>query len=275
MKYLYACLLFIVLLTGCVSDDFNNMAQGFTPITPTQAAVMALDQHNPDKRREGLTLLANSPFGGSPDYLTLYRNYIERDPDPLVRAAAIKALARFGDSSDALIVVPWLQFEESKSTQVRRAASNALQRLHNPAVVLALLRSLRNQDEDSQVRNASAIALGQYPQPQVFDGLIEGLQSNDLSINLASAQSLHVLTGQVFGTDWDAWYVWSDKTVKANQKLFAYKSDYEYPTYKHEKRWWDHLIFWEHRIHELPDSPAGLKEDATKSTYDDDDETSQ
>ncbi len=51
MKYLYACLLFIVLLTGCVSDDFNNMAQGFTPITPTQAAVMALDQHNPDKRQ--------------------------------------------------------------------------------------------------------------------------------------------------------------------------------------------------------------------------------
>jgi hypothetical protein len=236
---------------------------------------MALDQHNPDKRREGLTLLANSPFGGSPDYLSLYRNYIEQDRDPLVRAAAIKALARFGDSEDALVIVPWLQFETSKSTQVRRAASNALQRLHNPAVVLALLRSLRNQDEDSQVRNASAIALGQYPQPQVFDGLIEGLQSNDLSINLASAQSLHVLTGQVFGTDWDAWYAWSDRTIKAKQRLFAYKSDYEYPTYQHEERWWDNLIFWEHRIHERPDSPAGLKEDATKSTYEEDDKTSQ
>ncbi|MBC8200897.1 MAG: HEAT repeat domain-containing protein [Planctomycetes bacterium] len=280
MKFLYLVLLFFVFLQSCVSDDFNNMAQGFTPVTPTQAAVMALDQHNPDKRREGLTLLANSPFGGSPDYLSLYRNYIEHDRDPLVRAAAIKALARFGDTEDALVIVPWLQFErleseKLKSTQVRRAASNALQRLHNPAVVIALLRSLRNQDEDSQVRNASAIALGQYPQPQVFNGLIEGLQSNDLSINLASAQSLHVLTGQVFGTDWDAWYAWSDRTLKSNQSLFAYRSDYEYPTYQHEERWWDSLIFWEYRIHERPDSPAGLKEDATKSTYEDDDKTSQ
>ena len=259
-----------MLVVGCVSDDFNNMASGFTPVTPTQAAVMALDQHNPDNRRKGLTLLANSPFGGAPDYLALYRDYIEVDRDPLVRAAAIKALARFGNSEDALIIVPWLQYESSNSTQVRRAAAKALQRLHNQSVVHALLRSLRNKDEDSQVRYASAVALGQYPQPQVFDGLIEGLQSNNLAINLASAQSLHVMTGQVFGTDWDAWYEWSEFVEDSHQNLFAYKSDYEYPTYQHQKRWWDHLIFWEHRITELPDLPTGLKEETLKSTYDDD-----
>tara|TARA_B100000959_G_scaffold278027_1_gene335602 strand:- start:862 stop:1680 length:819 start_codon:yes stop_codon:yes gene_type:complete len=265
----YYLLILNVFIAGCVSDDFNNMANGFTPITPTQAAVMALDQHNPDERRRGLTLLANSPFGGAPDYLTLYRDYIEEDRDPLVRATAIKALARFGNSEDALIIMPWLSYATSKSTQVRRASANALQRLHNPSVVLELLRSLRNRDEDSQVRNAAATALGQYPQPQVFKGLIEGLQSNDLSINLASAQSLHVLTGQVFGTDWDAWYEWGELTVDAGQNLFAYQSDYEYPTYQHEARWWDHLIFWEYRINERPDLPAGLKEEKTKSTYDD------
>ena len=122
----YYLLILNVFIAGCVSDDFNNMANGFTPITPTQAAVMALDQHNPDERRRGLTLLANSPFGGAPDYLTLYRDYIEEDRDPLVRATAIKALARFGNSEDALIIMPWLSYATSKSTQVRRASANAL-----------------------------------------------------------------------------------------------------------------------------------------------------
>jgi len=50
---------------------------------------------------------------------------------------------------------------------------------------------------------------------------------------------------------------------------------YEYPTYQHQERWWDHLIFWEHRIIERPDSPAGLKDETTKSTYDDDVNTSK
>ncbi len=268
-------LLVLSCLTGCVSDDFNNMAEVFDPITPTRAAVMALDQHNSDDRRQGVTLLANSPFGGAPDYLALYRDYIASDRDPLVRAAAIKALARFGDPMDALIIAPWLDYEESKSMQVRRAAATALQRLHNPSVVLPLLRSLNNQNEESQVRNAVAIALGQYPQHQVFNGLVDGLRSNDLLINLSSAQSLHVLTGQVFGTDWDAWYEWSALTTDLGQDLFAFKSDYEYPTYQHLDRWWDNLIFWEYRINERPDSPAGLKEETTKSTYDDDVESSK
>jgi hypothetical protein len=273
MKYIV--LIVFVFVVSCVTDDFNNMADGFSPISPRQAAGMALDQHNPDKRRKGITLLANSPFGGAPDYLALYRDYIQADTDPLVKAAAINALARFGDSSDAILISPWLNYSESESAQVRRAAAYALQRLHNSSVVIALLRSLRNPNEENQVRYASAIALGQYPQPQVFNGLIEGLQNNDLSINLASAESLHVLTAQVFGTDWDAWYDWSELTVRAGDSLFAHQSVYEYPTYQHVDRWWDSVIFWEHRIHERPDSPAGLKEKTTKSTYDDDVDGSQ
>lgn len=263
------------LLASCVTDDYNNLAQGFSPPTPQQAALMAVDQYDADERRAGITLLANSPFGGAPEYLKLYRDYVVEDRDPLVRAASIKALARFGNPDDALLIVPWLSRSNEESSQVRRASATAMQRLHNPSVVPSLLRSLRDQDEESQVRSSVATALGQYPENQVFTGLIAALQANDLSINLSAAQSLHCLTGQVFGTDWDAWYEWGAMVVETNQNVFASMSVYEYPTYQHEARWWDNLTFWEHRIHERPDAPAGLKEASTRSTYDDEVDESQ
>jgi hypothetical protein len=262
-------------IVGCVSDDYNNIAQGFSPPTPREAALMAVDQYDADERRTGITLLANSPFGGSPEYLKLYRDYVIEDRDPLVRAASIKALARFGVPDDALLIAPWLNRSVEESAQVRRAAATALQRLHNPTVVPTLLRSLRDQDEESQVRASVATALGQYPENQVFTGLIAALQATDFAINLSAAQSLHSLTGQVFGTDWDAWYEWGAMVVDTEQNVFASMSVYEYPTYQHEARWWDTLTFWEHRIHERPDAPAGLKEASTRTTYDEEDDESQ
>ena len=259
-------------LVSCVSDDFNNMADGFVPPSPRDAAIMAVDQYDPDIRRRGVTLLANSPFGGAPDYLSMYRDYVANDRDPLVRASAIKALGRFGDIDDAVLIAPWLSRSTTDSTQVRRASAVALQRLHNQEVVGFLLRSLRDIDEDSQVRAAVAIALGQYPENQVFVGLIAALQGGSLSINLSAAESLHMLTGQVFGTDWDAWFEWGAKIVDEDGDLFAYQMAYQYPTYQHEERWWDRITFWEHRIHEMPDYPAGLKEENRRTTYDETEE---
>jgi len=269
------CFIIFLVLSSCVSDDFDDMVAGFTPPTPSQSALMAVDQYDPDVRRRGLTLLSNSTFGGSAVYLNMYRDYIAEDRDPLVRAAAIKALARFGESDDAMLILPWLSRKSTMSVQVRRAAANAMQRLHYPPVVPALLRSLSDKDEESQVRAAVATALGQYPENQVFMGLIAALRTTDLSINLFAAQSLHMLTGQTFGTDWDAWFEWGDYVSKTGQDVFEAKSDYQYPTYQHDQRWWDRITFWEYRIHERPDYPAGLKEAATKSTYDDEIDSSQ
>jgi hypothetical protein len=262
-------------LVSCVSDDFSNIVEGFSPISPKQAALMAVDQYDADDRRTGITLLANSPFGGAPEYLRIYRDYVMEDRDPLVRAASIKALARFGNSEDAIIVARWLNRRDEQSEQVRRAAAIALQRLHNPAVVPRLLRSLRDPDEGGQIRASVATALGQYPEDQVFMGLVASLQATDLAINLSGAQSLHTLTGQVFGTDWDAWFEWRKDTVNAEKDLFAHMSVYEYPTYQHEARWWDKLTFWERRIHEKPDAPAGLKKASTRSTYEEEVDSTQ
>ena len=265
----------LLLCSGCIVDDFNDMGEGFIPTSPRDAALMAVDQYNPDNRRQGITLLANSDFGGGEEYLSMYRDYVAEDRDPLVRAAAIKALARFGSADDAKLIAMWLSKSNTESTQVRRAAATALQRLHNKNVVPILLRSLRDQDEQNQVRMAVATALGQYPENQVFVGLIAALQANDLAINQAASESLCMLTGQVFGTDWDAWYEWGQRVVDTNSKLFAAQSIYEYPTYRYEKRWWDSFVFWNNKINERPDVPTGLKEQTRKSTYDDETDPSK
>ena len=59
-QYTTACLFgtMSTLLASCVSDDFNNLAEGFLPPSPRQAALMAVDQYNADDRRTGVTLLA-------------------------------------------------------------------------------------------------------------------------------------------------------------------------------------------------------------------------
>ena len=80
-------LLALLMSSGCVVDDFNNMGAGFIPTTPREAALMAVDQYDPNNRRQGITLLANSNFGGAPEYLAMYRDYVTEDRDPLVRAA--------------------------------------------------------------------------------------------------------------------------------------------------------------------------------------------
>jgi len=256
-------------LTSCITDDFNDLAKGFSPVTPKQAALMASDQHSPDERREGITLLANSPFGGAEPYVSMYRDYVVADGDALVRAAAIKALARYAEVEDALLIAPWLQRRGSNSVQVRREAALALQRIHNQSVVSNLLISLGDVQEEAPVRAYCATALGQYPEDRVIVGLISSLDANELSVNIAAGESLHTLTGQKFDIDRYAWFAWY-KSERSNAKdIFKGMTYFEYPTYEHEPRWWDRLVFWEQRNEEKPSVPVGLEDPTRRSTYDD------
>jgi hypothetical protein len=258
-----------MLLCSCVTDDFNDLARGFAPLTPTDAALMASDQHSPDERREGITLLANSPFGGAPPYVKMYRDYVSQDSDALVRAAAIKALARYAEISDAEIIVRWLNKTDSSSVQVRREAALALQRIHNPVVVGALLHSLSDENEEPTVRTFSAIALGQYPEDRVLIGLISSLEANELTLNLAAAESLHILTGHVFGMDRLAWFGWYIVERDSGRDPFEAMTVFEYPTFRYATRWYDRFIFWEQRNEERPNVPVGLDDPTRRSTYGD------
>lgn len=258
-----------LLAAGCssITDNVNDMLEGLTAPSPAEAARWAVDPHDPDKRRRGTNLLANAPFGGAEPYLNLYRDRVQHEPNPLVRAEVVRALARHGGPEDAPLLAPLLEHE---SPIVRWEAAKGLQRLHNDQVVVDLLRALRREEEQTQVRVATARALGQYAEPRVFQALVGALGAHDLSLNRAAAQSLRTLTGASLDLDDRAWLAWYAQ-AEAQGDPFARQQEYLFPTYQRNRSLLEWLVFWNQPVFEEPAPPAGLRPESERRTYPDSD----
>ncbi len=256
---------------GCetMSQDFSDLGDKIMPTSPQTAARMMVDPYDADNRREGTVLIANSPFGGADAYLAVYRDRVAHETDPLVKAACINALGRYGAPRDAPAIALCLESsnKDPEHELVRWEAAKALQRIHDPQVVPALLLALRNPQEDTDTRVAAAIALGQYPQGRVFQGLVSALDAPELSVNAAARLSLTVLTGEDFGLDPRSWLLWYNGV----EAPFANGQVYQYPTYKREETFLEKLAFWSRKTYEQPASPAGLEDKTKRRTYQDDD----
>jgi len=224
----------------------------FAPPTPAEAAAWAADPYDADKRQRGVILLANAPFGGERPYLRLYEVRMT-DEDPIVRAAALKALALHGTSDHAPAIAERLT--QDASDAVRREAARALQRIHDPAVVDALLLAIDpDREEDADVRANAARALGQYASPRVAQALIGALNDRRLNVNANALDSLAVLTGEDFGYDSRAWLAWTAETPD----LFAGRTTYEYPVFRRDPRIWEFLLpFWD-PPNEVAATPVGM-----------------
>jgi hypothetical protein len=227
---------------------------------------MMLSQDDPDARRRGTLLIANSDFGGVDVYVRAYRDYVENDRNPLVKAAAIRALAKHGEPADALLIAANLDHE---NVQVRWEAAKGLQRLHNPLVVPDLLAVLRAASEESDVRVAAATAVAQYPEDRVFQGLVAALDARELAVNDAARDALRTLTGQQFDLDPRAWLSWYNQT---DDDPFAGSEEYLYPTYQRDDTLLEMLTFWTSRVEEQPAPPAGLRPDDQRRTYEEEDD---
>ena len=249
-------------LGGCdtMSSDFSAFTESFSPPTPQEAAQWAADPNDRENARRGTMLLANAPWGGAPAYLQMYRLYAEDALDPLVRAAALQALGRHGEASDAALVAKSLS---SPFRQTRLAAAKALQRLHDPLVSDTIWSRLVDVNEDTDVRTELAIALAQYPTPAVFQALVSALSQRDLAVNVAAVDSLRTLTGMEYAIDEDAWLAFyvSTPTPFANARIPLY------PTFVRAIDTWDRLLFWAPVTFENPDVPTGVKAFGTRRTH--------
>lgn len=251
---------------GCVFDDFKELGNTLTPKTPRQAAIEALDPYNTDLRREGVVLLSNAPFGGADIYLEMYRDYVENETDPLVRAAAITALGRHGTPEDALLIAPWVSESVTENENVRWSAAKALQRLHQPEVIPVLLKVVTSEDDNGEVKAAAATALGQYPEDRVFQALLVAIDDRRLSVNVSAAESLALLTGQGYGVDRIKWQRWYDGLPDPGA-AFAHQEEYFYPTYSRDKLWFEYITFWIQGSYEQPSAPAGLRPQSERRTW--------
>lgn len=256
-----------VALGGCdtISQDFQLISQSFMPPSPREAAEMMVDQYDPDHRREGTVLIANSPFGGVEHYVDLYRFMVETEQDPTVRAVAVRALAKHGQPDDAPMIAEQLTHENE---QVRWEAAKGLQRLHNPRVVPQLLEVVRNDEEARDVRIAAVHALGQYPQDRVFQVLIRALDARELAVNATAHQSLMTLTGKDFGDDPRQWVRWYGSVPI--EERFAGQQEYVYATYYRNETIFERLAFWSSTNFETPQQPVGLRPRDERRTYEDD-----
>lgn len=246
-----------VSLSGCGGLDLEA-ARGtegllqiaFTQTTPAEAAAMALDPYDPNRRYRGTLLLANAYFASEPVYIALFEERVS-DSDPGVRAAAVRGLANHGGPEHVPLLVASL---DDKDRLVRFEAARGLQRLHNPIAVTPLLRRIRIETEpDAAIRAEAAAALGQYAQGRVLDALVELIDDRDLVVQRNALDSLETLTGQVFGLDRKAWTEWVSRATDP----FAQRTAYEYPVYSRKKHLYEYLPFIPPPPNEIASTPAG------------------
>jgi len=256
-------LLVALAMVACdgAGSDLRDFGETFSGPTPQDAASDATDPSNAESQRRGTVLLSAAPWGGSPVYVKFYRLYVEENVDPLVRAAAIEALGRHGDPSDAAPISRQLTHS---SRQVRLAAAKALQRLHDPAVADAMWRRLIDDDEEADVRVELAIGLAQYPTDAVFQALCTALDQRELTVNLAASDSLRLLTNHDLGMDRAMWLSWA----RSQPNLFDERIVYLYPTYQRRFDFWDVVVFWQPITWDQPSIPAGMTDPGLRPTND-------
>lgn len=248
-------------LAGCdtIASDFQDLADQFSPPTGEEAGRWATDFSDPENQQRGLTLIGNAPWGGEPEYLQLYRTCIEGPFDPLVKSAAIRALAYHGDPTDALLIASQLDHEVA---YVRLEAAKGLQRLHDPEVADTMWQHLVNEEEQS-IRIELAIALGQYPKDAVFQALVLALESRELAVNLAAADSLRTMTGQNHGLNARDWLAWYDSTKDPFQRYEIYL----YPVYTRPLGFLDRINIFNPIKWQKPGVPRGMDETGSRSTW--------
>lgn len=242
------------MLGGCeaLSKGPSAVMETLSPPTPAEEARNVFNVYDPDIRRRALNNLSASPFGGEDPYVRLYRLLID-DPDPTVRAAAVKALGLHGEVKDVPLMTIRLK---DQADMVRWEAAKALQKVHNPEAAKPLLTAM-GKDSDPDVRMACADALGQYAMPEVYSALVSALDDTRYGVALAAQKSLSTLTGQQLGSDGNAWI----KFREANgANLFANQQTYLWQPYTAPRGFVSKLKFWNKAPETKPaQAPVGLE----------------
>jgi len=163
-----------------------------------------LEGEDPDDRLDAAVELGESgpEAAGAAKALT---DRMARDPNPLVRAACARALARIGPKDAAEAFVRAL---DDKDPLVREEAVLALGRARKADAAEAVA-SLLAKDPSAEVRRACARVLGSLEAAGRVEALIEALSDRDAAVRFHAQASLQRITCRDLGPapeDWQAWW---------------------------------------------------------------------
>ncbi len=163
----------------------------------TDSVAMAFDPNDPDRRRQGILELSEEEWGLRERYLKGYAAILRTDGDPLVRAAAVRALGKAADPNYVENIARAL-FDEHLA--VRQDAATALDNVHGE-VAIDPLRNRAVNDVNQDVRAKSAMALRHYRREDVVRTLVECLGDKAFAVRYRAHQALVEILGEDRGYD--------------------------------------------------------------------------
>ena len=162
------------------------------------------------ERRDALVNLAENEWARGEDYVVIYKDAAGYDPDPMVRAAGLRAL-NLSRADEPKVYVAALDAPE---TAVRLEAAKALANVPAERAVEPLLEILGDASADVDLRIAAADALRHYPQIAAARGLANATGDRDFGVAWQAAQSLRYLTGEELPYEPSAWLTYLAEAEK-------------------------------------------------------------
>lgn len=198
------------LLPGCATIEragtlTRRTFDVFAGDTALEAARAMENERLADERRKGINKLVERDYGRRDPYTKRYAQIARSDEDFLVRATAIRALNRSRYQPATPVFIDALK---DPHPMVRLEAAKALVNVPDPNAAAALVATVTNAGEDRDVRIAAAEALKHYKQLEVARSLAQQLRGNDFGLAWQSRKSLESLTGRDLRYDQSAWFAY-------------------------------------------------------------------
>jgi hypothetical protein len=216
----------MVCFAGCSSSRHGAWFK--KPKTSQDWLDMALEAQTADERREGVIGLSQTRDGTSDWAMKVYDTVARTDTDPMVRCAAIRAMAAWAGSPQVATALKILRSASTSIPDVRPAPGpvrweaaklllaiareGGYEESQQEEIVKTLLDRLAR-DQDRLVRLTVVDALGFFPQNPVPASLVDVIETeDDFALQHAAEKSLITLTGTTHHHDAEAWRKWLAET---------------------------------------------------------------
>ena len=201
-----AAALALVSLGGCSKGSsgggsLNGMMRNLVGPSPSELVAWAFDPNDPDRRRMGVLGLSSKKWGLKEPYLKGYAALLKTDKDPLVRAAAARALGKAKDPNYAPAVTRALL---DTNVNVRQDVATALDSVYDDTSA-GPLRNRAAGDVDQDVRAKCCRALRHHRSIAVARTLVDCLSDKTFSVRHQAHASLVEIVGDDRGYDAENW----------------------------------------------------------------------